>query len=77
MSAEFPEAATEFQNSSTIAALWGTDPIGALAHFKLGRAFALSGDQFKAKAAYADFLRHSNFEASTGGVRQAALIQLT
>ena len=33
-----------------------SDPIGALAHLQLGRAFALSGDQHKAKAAYQDFL---------------------
>jgi hypothetical protein len=32
------------------------DPIGALAHLQLGRAFALSGDKTKAKAAYHDFL---------------------
>jgi hypothetical protein len=34
----------------------GADPIGALAHVQLGRAFALSGDTIKAKAAYQDFL---------------------
>ena len=34
----------------------GADLIGALAHLQLGRAFALSGDQNKAKAAYQDFL---------------------
>jgi hypothetical protein len=35
-----------------------SDPIGALAHLQLGRAFAMSGDQAKAKAktAYQDFL---------------------
>jgi hypothetical protein len=33
-----------------------SDPIGALAHLQLGRAFALSGDKTKAKAAYHDFL---------------------
>src|SRR5438270_954276 len=32
------------------------DPIGALAHLQLGRAFVLSGDKIKAKAAYQDFL---------------------
>src|ERR1035437_539029 len=32
------------------------DPIGALAHLQLGRAFAISGDKIKAKAAYQDFL---------------------
>ena len=34
----------------------GADPIGALAHLQLGRAFVLSGDKIKAKAAYQDFL---------------------
>jgi len=34
----------------------GADPIGALAHLQLGRTFALSGDQPKARAAYQDFL---------------------
>ena len=31
-------------------------PLGALAHLQLGRAYALSGDTTKAKAAYQDFL---------------------
>jgi len=30
--------------------------IGALAHLQIGRAYALSGDTAKAKAAYQDFL---------------------
>ena len=33
-----------------------TEPIGALAHLQLGRAFALSGDKENAKTAYQDFL---------------------
>ena len=33
-----------------------SDPIGALAHLQIGRAFAVSGDKVKAKAAYRDFL---------------------
>jgi hypothetical protein len=33
-----------------------SDPIGTLAHLQLGRAFVLSGDKLKAKAAYQDFL---------------------
>jgi hypothetical protein len=32
------------------------DPIGALAHLQLGRAYAFSGDRSKAKAAYEAFL---------------------
>ena len=31
------------------------DPIGALAHLGLGRAYALAGDSAKAKTAYQDF----------------------
>ena len=33
----------------------GNEPIGALAHLGLGRAYALSGDTVKAKTAYQDF----------------------
>jgi hypothetical protein len=33
-----------------------SDPIGALARLQLGRAFALSGDNIKARTAYQDFL---------------------
>jgi eukaryotic-like serine/threonine-protein kinase len=32
------------------------DPIGALAHLQLGRAYALAGDKTKARSAYQDFL---------------------
>ena len=32
-----------------------SEPIGALAHLDLGRAFALSGDKIKAKNAYQEF----------------------
>jgi hypothetical protein len=32
------------------------DPVGALAHVQLGRAFVLSGDTMKARAAYQNFL---------------------
>ncbi|HWT81198.1 MAG TPA: hypothetical protein VN648_20595, partial [Candidatus Methylomirabilis sp.] len=31
------------------------DPVGALARLQLGRAYTLSGDETKAKAAYQDF----------------------
>jgi eukaryotic-like serine/threonine-protein kinase len=31
------------------------EPIGALAHLQLGRAYALQGDTAKARAAYQDF----------------------
>jgi hypothetical protein len=32
------------------------EPIGALAHLGLGRAYALSGDAAKARSAYQDFM---------------------
>jgi eukaryotic-like serine/threonine-protein kinase len=50
------EAAAEFQKIVDHRAIVVSDPIGALAHLQLGRAFALSGDKTKAKAAYQDFL---------------------
>jgi len=34
----------------------GLDPIGALAHLRLGGVYALSGDKIKAKSAYEHFL---------------------
>jgi eukaryotic-like serine/threonine-protein kinase len=49
------EAAAEFQKILDHRGIVGADPIGALAHVQLGRAFALSGDTVKAKAAYQDF----------------------
>lgn len=50
------EAAIEFQKILDHRGIVGSDPIGALAHLQLGRAFVLSGDRGKAKAAYEDFL---------------------
>ncbi len=50
------EAAREFQKVLDHRGIVAADPIGALAHLQLGRAFALSGDTTKAKAAYQDFL---------------------
>jgi cytochrome c-type biogenesis protein CcmH/NrfG len=32
------------------------EPIGALAHLQLGRAYVIQGDTAKARAAYQDFL---------------------
>ncbi len=32
------------------------EPIGALAHLQLGRAYAMSGDTAKARSAYRNFL---------------------
>ncbi len=50
------EAAGEFQKIIDHRWIVIDDVIGAVAHLQLGRAFALSGDTIKAKAAYQDFL---------------------
>jgi tetratricopeptide (TPR) repeat protein/predicted Ser/Thr protein kinase len=50
------EAATEFRKILDHRGVVGADPVGALAHLQLGRAFALSGDKTEAKTAYQDFL---------------------
>ena len=52
----YAEAAAEFQKILDHRGIVGADPIGALAHLQLGRAFALSGDLAKSKTAYQDFL---------------------
>ena len=49
------EAAIEFQRILDHRGVVGSDPIGALAHLQLGRAFVLAGDKAKARAAYDDF----------------------
>ena len=48
-------AAGEFQKILDHASIVGNEPIGALAHLGLGRAYALSGNSTKSKAAYQDF----------------------
>jgi hypothetical protein len=48
-------AAGEFQKILDHAGVVGNEPIGALAHLGLGRAYALSADSAKAKSAYQDF----------------------
>ena len=50
------EAAAEFQKILDHRGIVVSDPIGALSRLQLGRAFALSGDKTKSKAAYRDFL---------------------
>jgi tetratricopeptide (TPR) repeat protein len=50
------EAAGEFQKILDHRGLVLNQPIGALAHLGLGRAYVLQGDTVKAKAAYQDFL---------------------
>jgi DNA-binding winged helix-turn-helix (wHTH) protein/Tfp pilus assembly protein PilF len=50
------EGASEFQKILHHRGVIICDPIGALAHLQLGRAYAMSGDRSKAKSAYQDFL---------------------
>jgi len=51
-----PEAAAEFQKLIDHRGVVVNAPTGALAHLGLGRAYALAGDNAKARAAYEDFL---------------------
>jgi tetratricopeptide (TPR) repeat protein len=48
-------AAGEFQKILDHAGVVGNEPIGALAHLGLARAYSLSGDFVKARTAYQDF----------------------
>ncbi len=50
------DAVNEFQKIINHPGVVQNDLIGALAHLQLGRAYMLSGDIIKAKAAYQDFL---------------------
>jgi len=50
------EAAAEFQKILDHRGVVLNEPIGALAHLQLGRAYAMAGDSAKARAAYQDFL---------------------
>jgi tetratricopeptide (TPR) repeat protein len=49
-------AAAEFQKILDHAGVVGNEPIGALAHLGLARAYSLSGNTVKAKTEYQDFL---------------------
>ena len=51
-----PAAAAEFQKFTDHATIVQNFPIAAIARLQLARAYALSGDTAKAKAAYQDFL---------------------
>ena len=46
----------EFQKILDHRGIVQSNPIGALAHLQLGRAYTMQGDTMKAKAAYQDFL---------------------
>jgi serine/threonine protein kinase/Flp pilus assembly protein TadD len=48
-------AAAEFQKILDRSGIVGNEPIAALAHLGLGRAYALAGDSAKSKIAYQDF----------------------
>ena len=50
------EAAAEFQKILEHRGIVLNEPIGALAHLQLGRAYAMQGDTTRARAAYQDFL---------------------
>ncbi len=50
------EAASEFQKILDHRGIVLNEPIGALAHLQLGRAYALQGDTAKSRVAYQDFL---------------------
>ena len=51
-----PAATVEFQKIIDHSGAVVNSPIGALAHLGLGRAYAMAGDNTKARAAYQDFL---------------------
>ena len=48
-------AAVEFQKILNASSVITNEPIGALAHLQLGRAYAMQGDIAKANNAYHDF----------------------
>jgi tetratricopeptide (TPR) repeat protein len=50
------EAAAEFQKILNHRGIVLNEPIGALAHLQLGRAYAMQGDTARSRAAYQDFL---------------------
>jgi serine/threonine protein kinase/tetratricopeptide (TPR) repeat protein len=59
-------AASEFQKIIDHAGVVGNEPIGGLARLGLARAYAMSGDNTKAKAAYQDFFAiRKNADADT------------
>ena len=76
-----PKPPRNSRKFSITAGSWSADPIGALAHLQLGRAYALSGEKAKAKTAYQDFLTLWKdadpdipiLKASQGGIREAAV----
>ena len=71
------EAAAEFQKIVDHRGIAPTAPEHSLAKLGLGRAYVMTGDRAKARAAYQDFFtlwkdadpRHHNPEGSQGGIR--------
>jgi hypothetical protein len=51
-----PAPKSSWSRWAGVAGAVGNEPIGALAHFGLARAYVLQGDTAKARAAYQDFL---------------------
>jgi serine/threonine protein kinase/predicted Zn-dependent protease len=51
------QAAAEFQKILDHPGTVNSDPVGALARLQIGRAYAMSGNQAKARTAYQDFFR--------------------
>jgi hypothetical protein len=78
-------AAAEFQNILEHGGIVWNCWTGALAHLGLARAYKLSGDQGKARAAYDDFLalwkdadpKRSDSERSSVRIREAAIAYLS
>jgi tetratricopeptide (TPR) repeat protein len=50
------EAIAEFQKVVDHRGILYADPVGALVHLQMGRAYHLAGDEGKAKASYQEFL---------------------
>ena len=50
------EAAAQFQKILDHRGIAFNEPIGALAHLQLGRAYAMQGDTARSRAAYQDLL---------------------
>jgi len=50
------QASREFEKMIDHRSVLVSDPVSALAHLGLGRAYAMAGDREKARSAYADFL---------------------
>jgi tetratricopeptide (TPR) repeat protein len=68
-------AAAEFQKILDHRGVVISDPIGALAHLQIGRAFALSGDKAPARNAYEDFFTLWNGADREIGILKQARVE--